>query len=298
MNAIAEALEPHRSIEVLTTEGIPIRFETAPLGSRVGAFLLDMVLVWLILLGGVLCLALLGVFSGDMGWGVALVLLMAFCLRHFWFTAHELRSNGRTPGKRRAQLRVIDAYGGALSTQAVIARNAMRVVELDLALMALAQPELFFGAVPAGLRWLGVLWILFFSALPLLNPRRLRLGDYVAGTLVVREPAVRLLPDVSQASVPPADADAFSFSEQQLGVYGVYELQVLEELLRRPSGVETSSARRAVAERIQRKIRWSGNVAPAQAEPFLRAFYAALRAHQEQRLLFGRRKRDKHSRDS
>jgi len=64
------------------------------------------------------------------------------------------------------------------------------------------------------------------ALLPLWNRQRLRIGDLVAGTMVVQTPAGALLDEVG------ADADAVAFTPAQLDVYGVYELQVLEGLLR------------------------------------------------------------------
>lgn len=286
-------------VEVLTTEGVAIRFRLGLLGARTGAFLLDLLLCVVLLVAGALVLALLGGGFFGVGWGTALFLLLQFCVRHFWFTAHEIRSNGRTPGKRAAGLRVIDAEGGALTAQAVVARNAVRVVEFDLPLLALGQPELFFGAAPVLLRWIGVGWLLFFVILPTVTPRRQRLGDLVAGTLVVEEPVARLLPDIGQAALESTEGGAaeFVFEPRQLETYGEYELQVLEDLLRRPADRTSASARAAVAARIARKIGWPAAVPPARVDAFLRAFYAQMRAHHERRLLFGRRKRHKFESD-
>jgi hypothetical protein len=47
----------------------------------------------------------------------------------------------------------------------------------------------------------------------------------------------------------------------------------------------------AVAARIRAKIGWSGT--DTSDLEFLSAYYTALRRHLEQRMLFGRRKRDK-----
>jgi hypothetical protein len=48
----------------------------------------------------------------------------------------------------------------------------------------------------------------------------------------------------------------------------------------------------AVADRIRRKIDWIAG-AEENDEQFLQAYYAALRARLEQRMLFGHRRKDK-----
>jgi hypothetical protein len=77
-------------------------------------------------------------------------------------------------------------------------------------------------------------------------------------------------------------------------VYGVKELQVLEDVLRSPQAA-SPGLRRDVAERIARKI---GYALPGtfDATKFLEAFYAAQRRRLETELAFGRRRRDKNDR--
>ena len=121
----------------------------------------------------------------------------------------------------------------------------------------------------------------------------------VPGTVVVVAPHVRLEHDVG-AETPirrrQAAGPQFAFTASQLDVYGDYELQVLEDVLRHDSAQgNTPEVLRAVAERIARKIGWKPKISRRDAPAFLRAFYAALRGRLEQRMLFGKRKKDKHS---
>ena len=118
----------------------------------------------------------------------------------------------------------------------------------------------------------------------------------VAGTIVVIAPQARLLPDLG-ASVMERQAEdvtEFAFTPRQLEVYGVYELQVLEDLLRKQRR-DRRDAIRTVADRIAKKIEWPERIPEAKARVFLQEYYTALRAYQEKRLLFGRRKEDKHA---
>jgi hypothetical protein len=165
----------------------------------------------------------------------------------------------------------------------VFARNALRDIEvfLPLTFMIARSDDVEGWIALAGLVWTGV-----FTLFPLFNRDRLRAGDLVAGTWVVVAPKRKLLRD--QADVAPAANADLAFTSAQLDAYGVKELQVLEGVLR---GRERET-QAAVARRIRAKIAWDGPWA-ADAE-FLAAYYAALRGRLEQRLLFGRRKRDKH----
>jgi hypothetical protein len=119
-----------------------------------------------------------------------------------------------------------------------------------------------------------------------MNRDRLRLGDMVAGTWVVRAPKPSLRVDVSEAG--ERLSPAFAFTPAQLAVYGERELQVLEQVIRQ----NNKDAVREVAARIRRKIEWVAGPGERDID-FLDAFYAALRRTLETGLLYGRRRRHK-----
>ena len=96
----------------------------------------------------------------------------------------------------------------------------------------------------------------------------------------------------------PEAASLYRFTAAQLGHYGVYELQTLEAVLRR-SDVHASQTRREIADRIRKKIDWTSDADwnfkyDGIVVEFLQAFYVAQRAHLERKMLFGKRRRDKH----
>ena len=82
---------------------------------------------------------------------------------------------------------------------------------------------------------------------------------------------------------------SYRFSEKELAVYGEYELQTLERVLRegRPEAIAS------VHEAICRKIGWNPGAGDERA--FLEAYYAQLRARLEGGMRFGKRKADKFS---
>jgi uncharacterized RDD family membrane protein YckC len=277
--------------EVVTPEGVPVRFVVAMAGDRAGAFLLDALIIAGTVLAVVIPLGFLaagGVLEGDLV--VAIAILLTFLVRVFYFAFFELSWQGQTPGKRKLRIRVVDARGGPLAAEALIARNLTRELEIFMPLAALLAPEALFPGAPPLLRLASLAWMLLFGFLPLFNRDRLRVGDLIAGTVVVRTPEAVLLEDLAAARA----REAFPFSETQLDVYGVYELQVLEGVLRGRGATGHGEAVRTVAAKIREKIGWDG---PARDdEPFLQAFYAALRGRLERRLLLGKRRASKHDR--
>lgn len=283
--------------EIVTPEGIPIRFQLARVGDRASAFLLDCVLQAVVLLA--IGLGLQAATGGRTdSFLTAVIVIAAFLLLNFYFAFFEVRWQGSTPGKRRLGLRVIDARGGQLETGAVLARNLIRELEVWMPLRFLLAGRLVWPGAPGWAIAIAGVWTFVFLLMPLFNKDHLRVGDMIAGTRVVAEPRLVLVPDLVDEQAAFAAASparpAFAFTEAQLGVYGIYELQVLEGVLRRsPAELGYDEAITTVSDKIRGKIGYTERV--VYHEQFLRDFYAALRAHLEQKMLFGQRREDKHA---
>jgi uncharacterized RDD family membrane protein YckC len=279
------AAEPSMRRTLVTPEGVDLGVEIAPVGARAGAFILDA----LILAAGLTVLTLAAGFSlrKESEQVIEIIWLLGFfLLRNFWFMGWEMQARGATPGKRIMKIRVAMRNGGRLTADAVFARNAVRELEVFLPLTLLVAGAFEFG--PWG--WVaGVVWSFIFLLFPLFNRDKLRVGDLIAGTWVVQAPRVRLAPDLAAQS--HERLARYNFSPAQLDAYGVMELQVLEDVLRR---LERKTMN-AVASRIRHKIGWVAGADESDYD-FLNAYYAAVRKHLEQKLLFGKRKKDKHDR--
>ena len=180
-------------------------------------------------------------------------------------------------------IRVAARGGQRLTAEAVIARNLMRDAEVFIPLIYLLSGLGGSGGV-AGIA-AGV-WLAAFVLLPCFNKDVLRAGDLVAGTWVV-EAERRQLPQAM--SVGEDRSRTYAFGDAELSVYGEHELQVLENVLRQGN----DEAQRQVMEAICRKIGWQPG--SGDEREFLEAFYAALRAHLEGGMRFGKRKKDKFS---
>lgn len=268
----------------VTPEGVDLQLQLATAGQRAAAFLIDATIMVGTLIVASIGLVVLAIASNSAkgAMGVAIIwLLLFFVLRNLYFIGFELGGRAATPGKRSVGLRVVARNGGRLTADAVIARNLVREIEIYLPLSFLAsQGDLQGWMIVSGLVWTGV-----FTFFPLCNRDRLRAGDIIAGTWVVHAPRSGAGADL--AAVAPQTP--YAFSRGQLDAYGIYELQTLEQVLRRgdPAAMAT------VAASIRRKIDWPDGHDDA---AFLSAYYAALCAKLENRLLFGKRRENKHDR--
>ncbi len=218
----------------------------------------------------------------------SLIVILFFLVRIPYYILAELVWNGRSLGKRSARIRVISADGRRLTPHQITARNLMKEVEFFTpASMLLAVDDL---GMAVGL--ITAVWVLGVVIVPFANRRRQRLGDLVAGTLVVENPKALLLGDLV-ARAPGGDA-RFEFLPVHLDVYGRFELQTLEAILRDPAKGPAGEAELArVTDAIIRKIGYAARIAPNDRMDFLMAFCRAQRAHLENRRLFGDRREDK-----
>ncbi|PQV64579.1 putative membrane protein YckC, RDD family [Abditibacterium utsteinense] len=158
-------------LAILSAENVSFSIETAGLGSRFAALALDtfyQTLIYILLL-----LAAAGIenyvlpFESMPKWlsssVMALYLLITFALFFGYYFVFEWLWDGQTPGKRFFGMRVMMSNGLPLTVTASLARNAVRIV--DFLPMAYG-----FGALVS-----------------VSNALNQRMGDLVAGTIVVRE---------------------------------------------------------------------------------------------------------------
>ena len=190
--------------EIETPEGISLRLRAAGALPRAQAWMLDALLRLGVFLLAMIPLSLLGV------GGNGLAMLLMFGLMWAYSVMCEVWMNGQTVGKRMLGLRVVNADGTPVTWVPSVVRNLLRVVD--------ALP----GVYGVGL------------ACTLIDPHARRLGDIIAGTMVVHTselPAGAQVPTV--AAIPPpvvlaADEQAalVEFAERS----GQLTLQRQEEL--------------------------------------------------------------------
>jgi len=264
----------------VTPEGVDLRLELASGGVRAAAFMIDAFMMIALLILVTVLLAYMAVPGVEQALAI-LWLLGFFILRNGWFSLFEMGSRGATPGKRLMGLRVVARDGARLTGAAVVARNAMREIEIFLPLSFLAARAVE-GTADTFLTIFSLLWSGIFLFFPLFNKDRLRIGDLVAGTWVVSLSKMKLSADLVGAE----STGRRTFSDAVLGLYGIYELQTLEEVLRldQPEAIAT------VARTIRAK---AGLADDGDDYGFLYDYYAALCAKLESGLLIGRRRETK-----
>lgn len=279
---------------LVTPEGIAVPVTVASRGARAGALMLDLTFIFLLILGSTLMLlyiaggaaqAMREVESNSAA-GHALQFLMIvwivimFLFRNAYFLYFELGPRGATPGKRLAGIRIAARDGGRLTAEMVIARNLLRDIELFLPIVFVSS-----AGVESGAAWLAATgWFLIFMLFPMFNRDALRAGDIIAGSWVVERPRQKL-----EAVMSRPQRARYAFSEGELSVYGEYELQALERVLRERRPESVDSVYRTISAKIGRTDGWNDERA------FLEDYYTQLRARLEAGMRMGRRKADKFS---
>ncbi len=160
-------MDPLQKLTIETPEQIALEFPLAGMGSRGMALLIDTLIQVLAVIAVVIVLAIaypdLDQHWASAGkWTTAIAIFLIFCLYWGYFAAFEALWNGQTPGKRQAKIRVISSSGRPITVFESVARNFMRAIDSQL------------------------LYVVGVIACAIDRKNR-RLGDMVAGTVVVHE---------------------------------------------------------------------------------------------------------------
>jgi len=234
-----------------TPERVALTLELAGLGARAFAFLVDAVCVFLLWVVGLVLYSI----SGDLlrelqglSWvGQLLVVAAVVSSGWGWDVLWEVAGGGRTPGKRALGIRVVRLDGAPVGLGEALARNLLRAVELPLVYAP------------------GVLAVA-------LGSRRQRLGDLVAGTLVVRERRYDLSRyAVARTAPDPRYAWLRGRAEALLAAD---EFERLADFLARRPGLVPGARARAAASLAAALARRAGIAAPEEPERFLEALAA------------------------
>jgi len=272
--------------QLVTPEGATIRLKLATAAERAGAFLIDVAIQWAIVIATGLGLGFvmraMDPGSANIAW--ALWLVFFFFVRNFYYIFFELGTKAATPGKRALGIRVTSRNGGRLTANSVLARNFIREIEVGLPFQFLMMGG---DQVTGWMALLGLVWSGIFLLFPIFNRDKMRVGDLIAGTWVIKNPKTKLMGDISSSTGSGAHG-RYAFTPKQVEAYGIHELHVLEDVLRQ----STQDVKAQVALRIRQKIGW--HTQPGETDTaFLEAYYATLRRRLEQRMMLGDRKTDK-----
>ena len=163
---------------IITPEAVVLELETAGVGSRVFAGIIDLAIQFGIFWVGALIMQLVGV-ETETGSYTMLAILLAVVLMGYPVVSETLM-RGRTVGKRAMGLRAVTLEGAPVRLRHVLLRMMGGLVDRMLP--------------PLGIT--GTLFVLGTS-------RHQRVGDLLAGTIVIRDPDRTPLPPAVWFPVPP-----------------------------------------------------------------------------------------------
>jgi len=241
-----------------TPEQTVLEFPLAGIGSRALALAIDTllqvgVLVALGLIAGIISYE---GFLPRLGkqYVYAILIFIAFLSQFGYFAFFEAIWNGRTPGKKWIHLRVITDSGRPVGAQEAILRNLMRIVD--------SLPSLYATGIITSL----------------ISPQNKRVGDYLAGTVVIQEksaPADRSLWDAAPTPV---------LTTSQFPKLNAAELQLVEAYLERRSTLQ-EEVRRSMARQIAERMA-QGSTATPESIQDPEKFLEALAEHSRNRVHF------------
>ncbi len=222
----------HEELSIDTPEQIPLSFPLAGIGSRFLAVLFDSLLQFvgfaaLFVFAALVVGGTAAIWPGAWTWTAAILWLLFFTLYYGYFAFFEALWNGQTPGKRYFQLRVIKETGQPITVYEAISRNLLRAVDQLPAVYAVGILSVFF------------------------SKQNQRLGDFVAGTVVVHE---KPLADVKPGWETGPAAAAALYNAARLSLD---ELHLIETFLQRRYELDLTVRRQAasqIAEQMGRKL--------------------------------------------
>ena len=154
-----------------TPERVPLHFALASIGNRFLACAIDhgiqLVTIAIIAIGFIIIAdfsSVEGAMSNAPKWVYAFMIILLFLILSGYFAFFEWVWSGQTPGKRWLKLRVIREDGRPITFWEATVRNLLRAVDM----------------VPGAFYSIGLISVFASS-------RDQRIGDMVAGTVVVRE---------------------------------------------------------------------------------------------------------------
>ena len=205
-----------------TPERVPLHFALASIGNRFIACAIDhtiqLLAIGLIGLSAFILMSFPSVeqaVSSAPKWVLAVMILVLFLILAGYFAFFEWAWSGQTPGKRWLKLRVLREDGRPITFWEAAVRNLLRTLDM----------------MPAPFYSIGLISV--FS-----TTRDQRIGDMVAGTVVVREREAEA-PEFSQVFATPVSDPALRRSFKPVEFTATLssltdsEIQVVETFLRR-----------------------------------------------------------------
>lgn len=228
------------SVKLDTGYNIEVEFEVAPFSRRLVAWIIDIGMCWLLTKAMAAALGIESFFVWTDTWDLRGLLVSIPVMFYHLFC--EVVLNGRSVGKIAVQCRVITEEGGQPSIGQFLIRWVFRIIDLPY--------WIFFAAVMDVMPW----WTapLVFSGLAsvLITPKSQRLGDIVAGTIVISTKRRTSWEDTVFTELS-ADFKPRYPQVMQLSDRDINTLKNIIQTVRRKNDHELA---RRIAERIQSKV--------------------------------------------
>ena len=270
---MSAAVTSDETLVIETPERVPLHFALASIGNRFLACALDHSIQAFVILVVVLLLAWLGNAArwyawlrGAPKWVVALIIVLVSVVWSGYFALFEWAWRGQTPGKRWLKLRVIHEDGRPVTFWEAAARNVVRVFDM--------------------MPWVGIPFYSVGLISVFVSSRDQRVGDFVAGTVVVREREAQA-PTFEQVFAAPTSDAALRRSfkpvafDADLRAVTEADIEVVEAFLRRRWDID-ETARQWMAWRVAtpllQKLRPSYDPAQFTYEGFLEELLHRFRA--------------------
>jgi uncharacterized RDD family membrane protein YckC len=240
-------MEYEDRVRISTPEGVDVELTLAGIGSRFIAAILDLIVQGAVLLAAALALGVLG--GTGTGLAVAIFSILFFLVFFAYDVLFEVRSRGRTLGKRWTGLRVVRTGGRPVTFVPSCVRNVMRLVDFLPSFYAIGMLSIF------------------------ATSHNQRLGDLAAGTLIVRERSggIRHRSAPAEAALAPGSEEGWDVS-----AVSARDVGTVRQFLDRRAGLD-AGARAALASDLERRLRPLVAGAPERLEPeeFLERLAAA-----------------------
>ena len=261
-----------------TPENVSFTYDIAGIGNRFIGALIDTIFVaCLLLLLNILLFVILSwggssfpedIFDNESaswfkGLTIALYILLQFVIFWGYYTLFEYLWNGQTPGKRLVKIRVLRLDGNPIGFVEAILRNLVRPIDF----------------LPSGY---GLGLVVMFC-----NEKTRRLGDWAAGTVVVRMRADlsldSLVASSARTQANAADAPSLLLEFPHIRRLSVSNYELIRELLtRRRSGGVSAVLLHRMARTVAAQIEKQAPTDTAGSIKFLNAVIEAYHQLQPQ----------------
>lgn len=264
MNDWIQNNQANREATVITPEHVQLRFQTAGLGSRAAAQLIDTAILLLVNITLFIVFSIVVYGSDEQAWSdledfaIAILLFVLFLINAGYFFILEAFWSGQTLGKRWMKLRVIRENGQPITFLSAAIRNLFRIIDV----------------LPSGY-FLGAM-VSFF------HPKDKRIGDLVAGTIVVAEGGQNVPPSRKQKAQQKEGVGApLLLDDRQKQAITREDWQLLSTFVTRLDSLSSEKQKELgtqIAERFIEKLEWNeGEQVEADPIVFLQRLYWELR---------------------